>query len=65
MPYPDGKLPFVVAQHYPRNNCIYGIGIPRKVRMSKAYKNNMMQYAMDGAKLSSGRLIATSSQAVD
>lgn len=65
MPYPDGKLPFVVAQHYPRNNCIYGIGIPRKVRMSKAYKNNMMQYAMDGAKLSSSRLIATSSQAVD
>lgn len=65
MPYPDGKLPFVIAQHYPRNNCIYGIGIPRKVRMSKAYKNNMMQYAMDGAKLSSSRLIATSSQAVD
>jgi len=65
MPYPDGKLPFVVAQHYPRNNCIYGIGIPRKVRMSKAYKNNMMQYAMDGVKLSSSRLIATSSQAVD
>lgn len=65
MPYYDGKLPFVVTQHYPRNNCIYGIGVPRKVRMSKAYKNNMMQYIVDWARLSSSRLLATSSDAVD
>ncbi len=65
MPYPDGKLPFVVTQHYPRNNCMYGIGIPRKVRMSKAYKNNMMQYIIDGARLWAGKLLATSSDTTD
>jgi len=65
MPYPDWKLPFVVTQHYPRNNCMYGIGIPRKVRMSKAYKNNMMQYIIDGARLWAGKLLASSSDTVD
>ncbi len=65
MPYPDGKLPFTVCQHYPRNNCIYGIWIPRKVRMSKAYKNNMMQYVIDWARLWSSKLLATSWDSVD
>ena len=39
----DGNLPFCLAQHYPVNNCIYGRGIPDKVRYIKAYKNHMMQ----------------------
>jgi hypothetical protein len=47
MKYKHGKLPFTVAQHYPDNRCICGRGIPRKTRASKAYKNNMMQAALD------------------
>jgi hypothetical protein len=47
MKYKQGKLPFEVAQHYPDNRCIMGRGIPRKTRASKAYKNNMMQAALD------------------
>ena len=58
MIYPDGKLPFDVCQHYPNNSCLYGIGIPRKVRTEKAYTNNMQQYMIDGAKLSSGKILA-------
>lgn len=65
MPYADGKLPFVLAQHYPKNDCIYGIGIPRKVRMSKAYKNNMLQYMLDWTKMAAGRVIATSGELTD
>lgn len=57
MIYPD--LPFVVCQHYPDSSCIYGISIPRKVRLAKAYKNNMMQSIMDGSRLSSGKVLLT------
>lgn len=58
MLYKHGQLPFVVAQHYPDNNFIYGIGICRKVRVQKWYKINMMQSLMDGARLSSGKILA-------
>lgn len=47
MKYKSWKLPFVVAQHYPDHRCICGKGIPRKTRASKAYKNNMIQAALD------------------
>ena len=47
MKYKHGKLPFEVAQHYPDNRCICWRGIPRKTRASKAYKNNMLQAALD------------------
>ena len=47
MKYKSGKLPFEVAQHFPDNRCICGRGIPRKTRASKAYKNNMIQAALD------------------
>lgn len=67
LPYPDGELPIVVCQHYPMNSCLYGIGICNKVRMEKAYKNNMLQYIIDGARLGSGKLIAVwgSGESVD
>ena len=40
---------------------MYGIEYHVKVRMSKAYKNNMMQYIIDGARLWAGsKLLATS-----
>jgi hypothetical protein len=58
MLYKDWKLPFVVCQHYPNNACIYGIGIPRKVRAEKAYTNNMKQYMLDWARLWSGKILA-------
>lgn len=53
------ELPFVVCQHYPDSSCIYGISIPRKVRMSKAYKNNQRQSVMDGARIGSGKILLT------
>lgn len=58
MLYKHGKLPFVLAQHYPDNNFLYGIGICRKVRVQKWYKINMMQSLMDWARLSSGKILA-------
>lgn len=58
MMYPDGELPFTLAQHYPNNACMYGIGICRKIRTEKAYTNNMRQYILDGAKISSGKILA-------
>ena len=45
--YRDWELPFALAQHYPVNNCIYWRWIPDKVRYIKAYKNIMMQGALD------------------
>lgn len=45
--YPDGDLPIDMCQHYPNNTCLYGIGICRKVRLEKAYMNNMKQFMID------------------
>ena len=65
--YKNGKLPFVVCQHYPDSACIYGISTPRKVRTSKAYKNNIMQSIMDGSRMSTGKLVVmgASGDAID
>lgn len=57
MTYRHGKLPFDVCQHYPDSACIYGISIPRKVRVPRAYKVNIMQSIMDGSRLNSGKII--------
>ena len=61
MVYPDGELPFDMCQHYPNNGCLLGIGICRKVRLEKAYGNNMRQFMIDGARMSSGKLLALGS----
>lgn len=58
MPYKNGKLPFDMCQHYPDEWCLYGIGICQRVRLWKAYKNNMAQSALRGARLSSGKIMA-------
>lgn len=58
MMYKHGKLPFDVCQHYPNSACIYGISTCRKVRLSKAYKNNLMQSILDGSRLGSGKILA-------
>jgi hypothetical protein len=52
--YKHNRLPFVLKQHYPRNNCMYGRGIPHKVRYLKAYKAEMLQGLLDKVRLSSG-----------
>lgn len=61
MPYKHDRLPFSVAQHYPNNTCIYGYGICRKVRFDKAYKNNLQQALLDGARMSSSKIIGVGS----
>lgn len=54
MIYKHLELPREFTQHYPRNNCIYGRGIPHKVRYLKAYKSEMMQWMLDKVRASSG-----------
>lgn len=58
IPYSDGRLPFDVCQHYPDSACMYGIGICRAARPAKAFKNNLLQSIMDGARLGSGKILA-------
>ncbi len=52
--YSNGRLPFEAAQHYPRNDAFYGIGICQKIGYLKAYKSEMLQYMLDWASISSG-----------
>lgn len=65
--YKNWQLPFDVCQHYPNSWCIYGIGWCRRVRLWKAYKNNLAQSALRGTRLSSWKLIAlwSGSESVD
>jgi len=56
--YKNGKLPFDMCQHYPNAWCLYGIGIAQRVRLWKAYKNNIAQSALRSTRLSSGKMIA-------
>jgi hypothetical protein len=56
--YKNGKLPFDMCQHYPDSGCLYGIGISQRVRLWKAYKNNIAQSALRSTRLSSGKMIA-------
>lgn len=60
MLYKHGELPFSVCQRYPNSGCIYGFGIPRKVRVRKGYKNNVLQSILDGARMNSGSMLAVS-----
>lgn len=56
--YKHWCLPVVLCQHYPDTSYLYGIGICHKVRVWKAYKNNMMQYLLDGSRLSAANILA-------
>lgn len=56
--YANGELPFDMCQHYPDSGCLYGIGICQRVRLWKAYKNNIAQSALRSTRLSSGKMIA-------
>ena len=56
--YANGELPFDMCQHYPDSWCLYGIGWPQRVRLWKAYKNNIAQSALRSTRLSSGKMIA-------
>lgn len=59
MQYTRNALPIRLAQHYPDSACLYGISTPKKVRSYKAVKINMMQSIIDGVRLGSGKLLAT------
>lgn len=56
--YANWELPFDMCQHYPDSGCLYGIGWPQRVRLWKAYKNNIAQSALRSTRLSSGKMIA-------
>lgn len=49
MLYNHGKLPIESVQHYSDETCMYGIGIPRKIKYLKGYKSEIMQAILDGA----------------
>ncbi|HPC34638.1 MAG TPA: hypothetical protein PLP73_03160, partial [Candidatus Absconditabacterales bacterium] len=59
MLYKHGKLPFVLSQHYPNPFSAYGIGVAEKVAYLQNYKSDMLQYALDRAKMGSGVNILT------
>lgn len=52
----DG-LPFVMCQHHPRNNKLYGMGEPEVIAALKATKNATWQAIVDGTMLSGGKLL--------
>lgn len=53
MLYNHGKLPIESVQHYADDNCLYGIGIPQKIRYLKWFKSEIMQSLLDNAAMSS------------
>lgn len=53
MLYKFSWLPFAIAQHYPDDQCLYGIGVCKKLRSEKVHENNLSNYMMNAAKLSS------------
>ena len=65
MMYKHGKLPFSVGQRFPNVGCIYGFSIPRKVRVWKGYKNNIVQSIIDGARLNSGKIVVSAEDPTD
>lgn len=65
MLYKHWQLPFSVGQCFPNVSCIYGFSIPRKVRVWKGYKNNILQNIIDGSRMWSWILLATSEDPTD
>jgi len=53
MLFDHGKFPMECSQHYSDDNCLYGIGIPRKVKYIKVFKSEFLQYLMRNASISS------------
>ena len=49
MLYNHGRLPIESVQHYNDDNCLYGIGICKKVRYLKGFKSEIMQAILDNA----------------
>lgn len=50
-------LPFVLCQHHPRNNKLYGMGDPEVIAALKATKNATWQAIVGWTLLSSGKLL--------
>jgi hypothetical protein len=45
--YAHGELPFAMAKEYPSLKSKYGISVPKKLRTTKPYINNLYKYALD------------------
>jgi len=54
MLYNHGRLPIESCQHYTDENCLYGIGLPRKIKYLKWYKSEILQSLLNNAAMSSG-----------
>jgi len=54
MLYNHGRLPVESCQHYTDENCLYGIGLPRKIKYLKWYKSEILQAILNNAAMSSG-----------
>lgn len=53
MLFDHGKFPIECAQHYSDDTCLYGRGIPRKIKYIKTFKSEFLQYLMRNASISS------------
>jgi len=49
--YNDWKLPFEVVQHYPVFNCMYWDWIPTRIQYLKAFKSEILQDILIGARM--------------
>lgn len=47
------KFPMEAVQHYSDENCMYGIGVPKKIKYLKGFKSEIMQSILDNASMSS------------
>lgn len=57
--YEDGKLPFVSAQHYSRDDRFWGEGICERTAWLKAYQSEIWQDILSGAEMNSSVNILT------
>ena len=53
----SGQLPIAMAQYFPDETCIYGIGIPEKIQPMVVYKEEIVQNLLDNSRMSGSPLL--------
>lgn len=53
----SGKLPIAMAQYFPDETCLYGIGIPEKIQPMVVYKEEIVQNLLDNSRMSGSPLL--------
>lgn len=51
------QLPIAMAQYFPDETCIYGIGIPEKIQPMVVYKEEIVQNLLDNSRMSGSPLL--------